>query len=100
MIELLHRHRAGIEEGIRRALDGSTSLLAILRYHAGLQGADGEPAKALGKLLRPSLALFTAEQLGATVDAALPPAVALDPVHNFSHINKDIQNSDRTRRAR
>ena len=100
MIELLHRHRAGIEEGIRRALDGSTSLLAILRYHAGLQGADGEPEKAMGKLLRPSLVLFTAEQLGATVEAALPPAVALELVHNFSLIHDDIQDCDRTRRGR
>ena len=100
MTELLHRHRTGIEEGIRQALDGSTSLLAILRYHAGLEGADGAPEKALGKLLRPSLVLFTAEQLGVADDAALAPAVALELVHNFSLIHDDIQDCDRTRRGR
>ena len=100
MTELLHRHRAGIEEGIRRALDGSTNLQAILRVHAGLQGADGAPEKAMGKLLRPSLVLFTAEQLGASVEEALPPAVALELVHNFSLIHDDIQDCDRTRRNR
>lgn len=100
MTELLHRHRDGIEEGIRQVLDGSTNLLAILRYHAGLEGADGAPEKAMGKLLRPSLVLFTAEQLGATAEAALAPAVALELVHNFSLIHDDIQDCDRTRRGR
>lgn len=100
MTGLLHRYRTATEEGIAKALAGSTSLLSILRYHAGLEGVDGKPEKAMGKLLRPSLVLFTAEQLGASVDSALPAAVALELVHNFSLIHDDIQDCDRTRRGR
>lgn len=100
MIDILNRYQAALEEGIRLALDGSTSLLAILRYHTGIEGIAGTRDKAMGKLLRPSLVLFTAEQLGSSLDNALPAAVALELVHNFSLIHDDIQDRDRTRRGR
>jgi len=94
---LLDRYRGTIEGGLRRALAGPSPLDAILRYHVGL--ADAEPP-ALGKLLRPSLVLFTAEELGATVESALPAAVALELVHGFSLIHDDIQDRDEIRRGR
>ncbi len=94
---LLDRYREPIEDGLRRALAGPSRLDAILRYHVGL--ADGE-ASSLGKLLRPSLLLFAAEELGAAVEAALPAAVGLELVHGFSLIHDDVQDRDETRRGR
>ena len=96
MISLLDRYRDRIESGLRGALRGETSLLRILRYHVGL----GDGGASLGKLIRPSLVLFTAEELGGRVDDALPAAVGLELVHGFSLIHDDLQDRDETRRGR
>ena len=97
---ILERYRAAIEGGLLRSLDGTAPLRSVLRYHIGLEDEDGDSASATGKLLRPSLVLFVAEQLGASLDAALPSAVGLELVHGFSLIHDDIQDRDRTRRGR
>lgn len=97
---ILERYRGAIEGRLSRALDGDGPLRSILRYHAGLEDEDGTPTHATGKLLRPSLVLFVAEQLGAGLDAALPSAVGLELIHGFSLIHDDIQDRDRTRRGR
>ncbi len=97
---ILKRYRGAIEGRLSRSLDGDGPLRSILRYHVGLEDEDGTPTDATGKLLRPSLVLFVAEQLGADVDAALPSAVGLELIHGFSLIHDDIQDRDRTRRGR
>ncbi len=97
---ILTRHRTRILDALASALRGDTQLRAILAYHAGLTDADGQPSDATGKLLRPSLVLFVAEQLGAAPEDALPAAVGLELIHNFSLIHDDIQDGDRIRRGR
>jgi geranylgeranyl diphosphate synthase type I len=97
---LLTRYREQIEAALRDALAGETRLRAALRYHVGLEDDAGRPTPSAAKLLRSSLVVFTAEELGGTVDAALPAAVALELAHNFSLIHDDIQDEDRTRRGR
>jgi len=97
---LLDRYRDAIVEGLRRSLDGEGPLSGILRYHVGLADRDGRPATVLGKLLRPALVLFTAEELGAAPGAAMPAAVGLELVHGFSLIHDDVQDEDDVRRGR
>jgi len=53
-----------------------------------------------GKLLRPILALLCGQAVGGTVEAALPAAVALELVHNFSLVHDDIMDNDELRRGR
>jgi geranylgeranyl diphosphate synthase type I len=94
------RYRPFIEAGLRRVLSGSSSLLAMIRYHVGLEDERGKAIERMGKLLRPSLMLFSAEELGVELGVALPAAIALEMVHNFSLIHDDIQDGDRMRRGR
>jgi geranylgeranyl diphosphate synthase type I len=97
---VLDTPRARLLDSLRDALAGSSSLLCIVRQHVGIEDAAGGAADGAGKLLRPSLVLFVAEELGARLAEALPAAVALELVHNFSLVHDDIQDRDRTRRGR
>ncbi|HCP32039.1 TPA: hypothetical protein DIT45_02160 [Candidatus Acetothermia bacterium] len=97
---ILTRYRAQVKEGLLKSLKGKSLLYAILRYGVGLEDERGTPAKNMGKLLRPSLVLFTAEELGGEIEEALPGAVALELIHNFSLIHDDIQDCDETRRGK
>jgi len=96
---LLDRYRGPIESGLREALRGETALDGILRYHVGLSD-EAAGASALGKLIRPSLVLFTAEELGARIEDALPAAIGLELVHGFSLLHDDVQDRDELRRGR
>ena len=100
MTSVLENSRALLLGGLRDALAGSSSLSRIVRQHVGIEDAAGGAVDGAGKLLRPSLVLFVAEELGARLDEALPAAVALELVHNFSLVHDDIQDRDRTRRGR
>jgi geranylgeranyl diphosphate synthase type I len=97
---LLQRYRDPIEAGLVKALQGESLLYRVLRYHVGLEDEQGRAVRRAGKLLRPSLVLFTAEELGGKVAEGLPAALALEMIHNFSLIHDDIQDRDRTRRGR
>jgi len=92
--------RDRIIAGLEGALAGNGPLAPALRYHVGLEDEAGRRTERLGKLLRPSLVLFTVAELGADPDAALPVAVGLELIHNFSLIHDDIQDGDRMRRGR
>lgn len=73
----------------------------IASYHFGWTDAAGRPDGGLGgKALRPALVLGCAEAVGGTARAALPPAVAVELVHNFSLLHDDILDGDTTRRHR
>ncbi|MBM3947181.1 MAG: polyprenyl synthetase family protein, partial [SAR202 cluster bacterium] len=72
-----------------------------LRYHMGWCDPEGNPADAsFGKALRPLLCLFMCQAVGGRVEQALPAAVALELIHNFSLIHDDIQDEDQERRHR
>ena len=97
---LLSRYQDQLKAGLADVLQGEGLLYAILRYHIGLEDERGAAKNHTGKLLRPSLVLFTAEELGAKMEQALPAALALELIHNFSLIHDDVQDGDRTRRGR
>ncbi len=70
-------------------------------YHLGWRDADGRETLADGgKAVRPSLTLLSAEAVGGQAEAAVPGAVALELVHNFSLIHDDVMDGDTERRHR
>ena len=73
----------------------------MLRYYMGWVDIRGNPCAATeGKALRPALCLFACEAAGGTVSEAMPAAVALEFIHNFSLIHDDIQDRDEIRHHR
>ncbi|MGP3977965.1 polyprenyl synthetase family protein [Streptomyces sp. 8N114] len=53
-----------------------------------------------GKAVRPALTYLAAEALGAPSERAVPGAVAIELVHNFTLVHDDITDGDATRRGR
>jgi geranylgeranyl diphosphate synthase type I len=59
-----------------------------------------EPPAPSGKRLRPALCLLVAEAVGGRYRSALPPAGAIELIHNFSLVHDDIQDHSPLRRGR
>jgi geranylgeranyl diphosphate synthase type I len=73
----------------------------IVAYHLGWLDADGHEVEGDGgKALRSAITLLSAEAAGGRAEVALPGAVALELVHNFSLIHDDVMDGDRERRHR
>ncbi len=114
---VLERYRERIERGMREAIssaarsttraEASEALLSTLygqiNYHLGWVDATFAPSTGNpGKLLRPTLTLLAAELSGGeqAVTRALPAAVSIELIHNFSLIHDDIEDGDEERRHR
>ena len=100
---LLRRYRAELEEALRAAIPagGPDLLYHMIRYHLGWEDEQGLPlANAGGKGLRATLCLWACEAVGGAWRWAVPAAVALELVHNFSLVHDDIQDGDVERRHR
>ena len=80
----------------------SPEVRRVASYHLGFADTDGVPSgtPAGGKALRPALALLSARAAGAQAAQAVPPAVAVELVHNFSLLHDDIMDGDTERRHR
>ncbi len=73
----------------------------MMAYHLGWRDERLQPAQAkAGKRVRPLLCLLACEAVGGTVEAALPAAVSIELLHNFSLIHDDIEDNSPTRRGR
>jgi geranylgeranyl diphosphate synthase type I len=73
----------------------------VAEFHLGWCDEHGDPATASsGKAIRPTLTLLTAEAAGGACEAALPGAVAVELVHNFSLLHDDVMDEDLLRRHR
>ncbi|XRQ05134.1 polyprenyl synthetase family protein [Actinomadura welshii] len=93
--------RALVDRAMRAAADRLDPLTRrVVAYHLGWTDADGRPAEAGGKALRPALALLSARAAGTPDETALPGAVAVEFVHAFSLLHDDLMDGDRTRRHR
>ncbi|TCK20509.1 polyprenyl synthetase family protein [Pseudonocardia endophytica] len=69
-------------------------------YHLGLTELDGSPGRGAGKALRPALAQLSAAAAAVPTADALPAAVAVELVHNFSLVHDDLMDGDTERRHR
>ncbi len=96
------RYQPMITAGLQAELASQAlPLYDTLRYHMGWADERGRPSGAAGgKAFRPTLCLLACEAAGGRAELALPAAVALEFVHNFSLIHDDVQDRDRTRRGR
>ncbi|WP_324291103.1 polyprenyl synthetase family protein [Mycobacterium sp. Aquia_213] len=102
IVQTLNDARESITPLLRKMvhrLDPSTRL--VTSYHLGWCDKDGAPTNTNGgKAIRPALALLGAGVAGAEPEAALPGAVAVELVHNFSLVHDDLIDGDAERRHR
>ncbi|MFI7244041.1 polyprenyl synthetase family protein [Streptomyces qinglanensis] len=96
----LGHSRAAITPALRAAVDRLDHRSRHqAAYHFGWITAGGAPTRAdAGKAVRPALALLSAEAVGASPETALPGAVAVELVHNFSLVHDDLMDGDEERR--
>jgi geranylgeranyl diphosphate synthase, type I len=99
---VLARANILVEPELRKVIASlDPNLRTPVEYHFGWVERDGTPrGGSSGKGVRPALAVLGAEAVGAEAQAAVPGAVALELIHNFSLIHDDIMDGDRTRRHR
>lgn len=99
---MLARYRPPVVAGMRAALarDG-VGHTRYMRYHLGWEDADGAAANApAGKMLRPAFCLLACEAAGGDIARAMPAAVAIELLHNFTLIHDDIEDRSDTRHGR
>lgn len=99
---ILARYRGAVAGGLRAALaQPGVEHLRYMRYHFGWEDIDGAPLDApAGKMLRPALCLLCCEAAGGDAHRAMPAAVAIELLHNFSLIHDDIEDGSDTRHGR
>lgn len=90
-----------IENALKDALaDGPAELVHVSRYVMGWEDEDGNPRDTGGKRIRPALCLLAARLFGAKIGIALPGAVAVELIHNFSLVHDEVQDHDAERHHR
>jgi len=73
----------------------------VAAYHFGWVDADGTAAEAhRGKAIRGTLAVLSAQAVGAPASEGVPGALAVEFVHNFSLLHDDVMDGDTERRHR
>jgi geranylgeranyl diphosphate synthase type I len=102
--DLYQSMRAAVEAELQQAIwrnhpQDAGTLYHMLAYHMGWEG-EGAGARAQGKRIRPLLVTLTCAASGGDWRAALPAAVAVELVHNFSLIHDDIEDNSPLRRGR
>lgn len=100
--EVMAESRAMVDPELRAAVDMlPDSMRQIAGYHFGWWDVDNCPTSADGgKAIRPALVLRCAEGAGGSPASAVPAAVAVELVHNFSLLHDDVMDGDLTRRHR
>ncbi|MFC4563350.1 family 2 encapsulin nanocompartment cargo protein polyprenyl transferase [Nocardiopsis mangrovi] len=100
--EVLAGTRRAVGPALRAAVDTLPEpSRRIAAYHFGWRDENGVPTDAgSGKAIRPALVLLAAEAAGGRVERAMPAAVAVELVHNFSLLHDDVMDGDATRRHR
>ncbi len=90
-----------LEAALRAATGtGDSRLAAYSRYVMGWEDESGAPADHSGKRIRPLLSLFAARAMGGSDVDAMPGAVAVELVHNFSLVHDEVQDHDAERHGR
>ena len=95
------RYKSDIDEALRARFRSCNPIYRPLRYAMGWFDENGNPNDgAVGKALRPTLCLLACDAAGGDALKALPAAVSLELIHNFSMVHDDIQDGDKIRRNR
>ncbi|UCC65268.1 MAG: polyprenyl synthetase family protein, partial [Anaerolineae bacterium] len=102
---IFDRYLPPLERALRDALATPGPELGwhygMMHYHLGWADEALAPiAGSGGKRLRPLLCLLVSEAAGGPMEQAMPAAVAVELVHNFSLVHDDIQDNSATRRGR
>lgn len=100
--------RGWVDELLTPALRAAVATLPapeerVAGYHRGWCEADGtpsDPARGGGKAVRPMLAMLSAVAVGGTPAVAVPGAVAVELVHDFTLLHDDVIDGDALRRHR
>ena len=98
----LERARLIVTPALRDAVARlSPELRRASEYHLGWLDADGRPAaRHGGKHVRAALTLLSAAAVGGDEQSAVPGAVAVELVHNFSLVHDDVIDVDHERSHR
>jgi geranylgeranyl diphosphate synthase type I len=99
--EITELTRDLVEPAMRLAVGRlDPTMQRLCGYHLGWLDSDGSVSERAngGKRLRPILTVLSAYACDGDPLRALPAAVAVELVHNFSLIHDDIMDSDRQRR--
>jgi geranylgeranyl diphosphate synthase, type I len=98
--ETISRAQLLVDPAMRAAVDRlAPAPRRIAGYHRGWWDAAGAPVgRSAGKALRPALTVLSAEAAGGPVEAAVPAAVAVELVHDFSLLHDDVMDGDAERR--
>ncbi len=96
MPQVFLRYRDSIEAEIHAALDGrSLPLYRMMSYQLGWIDEQGNPLYNKGRdRLLATLCLLACEATGGNPQTALPAAVAVELVHNFALIHRDLQDGN------
>ncbi|MER6125493.1 polyprenyl synthetase family protein [Streptomyces sp. NPDC001795] len=96
---ILHRARDLVAPALADAIATLHPWVAEMSdYALGRHGTDA--AHRQGKGVRQALAVLGAELTGASAEAGIPAAVAVELVHTFSLLHDDIMDGDALRRGR
>jgi geranylgeranyl diphosphate synthase, type I len=100
--DTVSRSQQLVEPALRAAVDRlAPGPRLVAGYHRGWWDADGRPsARGAGKALRPALTVLSAEAAGGPLEPAIPAAVAVELVHDFSLLHDDVMDGDTQRRHR
>ncbi|WP_395576448.1 polyprenyl synthetase family protein [Streptomyces sp. BK79] len=93
-----------LSPALRKAVESLPAAERLVAgYHRGWCEADGAPRVAEaggGKVVRPALTLLSAVAVGGSPSDAVPGAVAVELVHDFTLLHDDVIDGDALRRHR
>ncbi|HXZ94989.1 MAG TPA: polyprenyl synthetase family protein [Dehalococcoidia bacterium] len=95
-------YRDAVRVELREVIDSYPSVLGnMLRYHMGWEDEHGHSrTRESGKFIRSTLCLLGCQAVGGDASRAMPAAVAVELIHNFSLIHDDIEDASYERHHR
>jgi geranylgeranyl diphosphate synthase type II len=87
-------------EDLQQIISEAVDKLAFPHYPAALYEPISYILSLGGKRMRPALLLMACDLFGGDVDAAIPPALAIEVFHNFTLMHDDIMDNAPLRRGK